>query len=303
MKRSLRIAACAVTLVLTAAISQAQSLSPKWEDLTSADFVKALQQSGGVCMLPYGSVEKFGPSGPLGTNLYLARLVALEAAKQEYAVVFPEYFAAITTSTSTLPGTITYSPHLQVELLEETISEMARNGCKKILIVNGHSPNMSFLSTFLDNFHQTPHNYALYYVYGPEFPVFAAQYAKLPAEMQPSKPGVDGHGGEERIAAMLAYYPDLIHLDRAHDEPVDVGHGTANEQTTSPRHIASGFMDALPTGYSGDPSGATVTRGKALVKYVVDRLVTVIKDVKADNKTLEAEKAFTERREDPDATK
>ena len=39
--------------------------------------------------------------------------------------------------------------------------------------------------------------------------------------MQPSKPGVDGHGGEERIAAMLAYYPDLVHLDRAHDEYAD----------------------------------------------------------------------------------
>src|SRR5579863_6233375 len=97
-------------------------------------------------MLPMGSIEKFGPSGPLGTNLYLARLVALEAAKQEYAIVFPENFASVTTSTSTLPGTIAYSPQLQMQLLQETTSEMARNGCRKVLLVNGHSSNISMIA-------------------------------------------------------------------------------------------------------------------------------------------------------------
>src|SRR5580698_3852227 len=158
----------------------AQTLSPKWEDLTSADFVKALQASGGLCMLPLGSLEKFGPSGPIGTNLYLARLIALEAAKKEYAIIFPEYYASAATNTSGLPGTISYSPHLILELLDETTHEMARNGCKKILIVNGHSGNTSMLSYYLSTFTQEPHDYVVYTIYGPEFPVFPSQFAKLP---------------------------------------------------------------------------------------------------------------------------
>jgi creatinine amidohydrolase len=294
MKLSLRMA-FAATFALVATFSHAQSLSPKWEDLTSADFVKAVKQSGGVCLLPFGSIEKFGPSGPLGTNLYLGRLVTMEAVKQEYAVVFPEYFAAVTSNTSNLPGTITYSAHLQLELLEETTSEMARNGCKKVLIVNAHSSNTSFIAYFLSNFTLTKHDYAVYSIYGPEFPVNPAQLAKLPPIAQPSKPGADGHGGEERIAAMLAYYPELVHLDRAHDEPSESGHGAE----TPVRHVGTGFMDALPLGYSGDASGATAARGKFLVQNSVDRLVQVIKDVKADNKTLTVEKEFTERRERP----
>jgi creatinine amidohydrolase len=298
MKQSLRIAAFVVTLAITAVISQAQGLSPKWEDLTSADFVKALQQSGGLCMLPMGSLEKWGPSGPIGTNLYLARLIALEAAKKEYAIVFPEYFASVTAGDSTLIGNVTYSQHLLLELLDETVREMARNGCKKILLVNGHTPNREMIAFYMANLMQTPHDYAVYSIYGPEFPVFAAQYAKLPPEIQPSKPGVDGHGGEERIAAMLAYYPDLVHLDRAHDEPTAVGHGTASEGA-APKHIATGFVDSLPTAYSGDASGATATRGKALVQYCVDRLVKVIQDVKADQTTLKVQKEFMDRRENP----
>ena len=286
-------------LTLAASLGRAQSLSPKWEDLTSADFVKALKQAGGVCMLPMGSIEKFGPTSPLGTNLYLSRLVALEAAKQEYAVIFPEFFATVTSGSGGHPGTITYTPHLQQELLTETVSEMARNGCKKILLVNGNSSNTSFLAYFLSSALQTPHDYALYSIYGPEFPVFAAQYAKLPADMQPSAPGVDGHGGEERVSAMLAYYPDLVHLDRAHDDPPTVGHGTATEQSAPPRRLANGFMDSLPTGYSGDASGATVVRGKALVKYVVDRLAKALQQIKADNTTLETQQKYYDARQKP----
>lgn len=295
MRLSAHKAAITVIVSLTSGVGYAQSLSPKWEDLTSADFVKAVQQSGGVCLLPFGSIEKFGPSGPLGTNLYLGRLVTFEAVKQEYAVVFPEYFAAVTSNTSNLPGTITYSAHLQSELLDETTSEMARNGCKKILIVNAHSSNIAFINYFIANFALTPHDYVVYSIYGPEFPVNPAQLAKLPPIMQPSKPGADGHGGEERIAAMLAYYPDLVHLDRAHNEPSESGHGA--EQV---KHVASGFMEALPLGYSGDASGATAARGRALVQNSVDRLVQVIRDVKGDNKTLVVEKAFSERRGNPE---
>lgn len=279
----------------------AQTLSPKWEDLTSADFVKALQASGGLCMLPLGSLEKFGPSGPIGTNLYLARLIALEAAKKEYAIIFPEYYASAATNTSGLPGTISYSPHLILELLDETTHEMARNGCKKILIVNGHSGNTSMLSYYLSTFTQEPHDYVVYTIYGPEFPVFPSQFAKLPPAVAPSKPGVDGHGGEERISAMLAYYPDLVHLDRAHDEPSESGH--VADQGAPQAHLAQGFMSSIETGYSGDAAGATAARGKANVELLTARLVTALQQIKADNTTLETEKKFYQQRENPEAAK
>ena len=86
------------------ALCSAQTLSPKWEELTSPDFTKAIKEADGVCLLPMGSIEKFGPSGPLGTNLLVDRIVVLEAVKQEYAVVFPEYIVAGTNDVSNLPG-------------------------------------------------------------------------------------------------------------------------------------------------------------------------------------------------------
>ena len=139
-----------VSLYLGMAVCSAQTRSPKWEELTSPDFAKAIQKADSVCLLPMGSIEKFGPSGPLVTNLLLNRIVTLEAVKQEYAVVFPEYIVAGTIDVSNLPGAGAYSAHPQYEMLDEATSEMARNGCKKILIVNGHSGNRGLLSDFLD---------------------------------------------------------------------------------------------------------------------------------------------------------
>lgn len=275
-------------------LGSAQTLPAKWEDMTSADFVKALQKADGVCLLPMGSIEKFGPSAPLGTNLYLGRIIPLEAVKKEYAVVFPDYFVAGTADTSTLPGTIYYPEDLQLAFLKATTNEMGRNGCRKIILANGHTGNNSLISLFMQNFAETPHTYAVYTIYSSGFPV--NDMDKMPAAMRPSKPGVDGHGGEERVAAMLAYYPDLIHLDRAHDEPASAGHLPPGQ---GGQPLPAGAMAGLPSGYSGDASGATAARGKALVDYEVDKLVTFIQQVKADNRTIGVEKQFYDRVENP----
>src|SRR5579863_4156123 len=167
-------------LSFAATLCSAQSLSPKWEDLTSADFVKAIQKAGGVCLLPMGSIEKFGPSAPLGTNVYLARIIPLEAAKQEFMVIYPEYFVAETSNTSTLPGTIHYSLNLQMQFLEETVREMARNGCRKIILANGHSSNTGLINLFINNLTVTPHDYAVYSTYPSGFPVVGNGLSQLP---------------------------------------------------------------------------------------------------------------------------
>ena len=276
-----------------AGLCSAQDLSPKWEDLTSPDFVKATRRAAGVCVLPVGSIDKFGPSGPLGTSLYTIRLMALEAVKQEYAVVFPAYFVSQTSSVSNHPGTIAYSSRVRREMLHETTSEMARNGCKKILILNGHSANMTMLQDFLSSSMSEPKDYVVYAMQGgpPRMWPLTEDTAKLPTALRPSKPGADGHGGEERISVLLAYYPDLVRLDRAHDEPiVTVG----SRRLDLPEGVlvgVSGFK-AAPTGYLGDASGATAARGRALTEYTAGRLAEAIRAVKADEESPRLQEEF-----------
>src|SRR5271166_4671651 len=88
-------------------VANAQSILPvQWESLTSGDFVKAIQQSQGTCILPFGILEKHGQQLPLGTDLLNVRYVAINAAHKEFAVVFPEYYFGQIFEARHEPGTI-----------------------------------------------------------------------------------------------------------------------------------------------------------------------------------------------------
>ena len=98
------------SLCLGAMGARAQGkLSPKWEELTAADFRAGIQQSKGTCLLPFGILEKHGPHLPLGTDLLNVRYASLQAVAQEYASVFPEYISDKSSEAKHEPGTIAYS--------------------------------------------------------------------------------------------------------------------------------------------------------------------------------------------------
>jgi len=99
--------------ILYASIASAQ-LSVHWEELTAADFKVAITRAQGTCLLPFGIMEKHGPHLPLGNDLLNVRYVALNAAQQEYAIVFPEYYFGQIFEAKHEPGTVAYSRPLQL---------------------------------------------------------------------------------------------------------------------------------------------------------------------------------------------
>ena len=98
-----------VTLIAAAPCFGQAGLSAKWEELTGPDFVQAIHQSQGVCVLPFGILEKHGPHLPLGTDLLDVRFAVTNAVKQEYAVVFPEYYFGQIFEAKHQPGTVAYT--------------------------------------------------------------------------------------------------------------------------------------------------------------------------------------------------
>src|ERR1700738_1593175 len=157
-----------VLALIAGTAAQAQSKpTVKWEELTAADFREAIQKSRGTCLLPFGILEKHGPHLPLGTDLLNVRYASLQAAEQEFAVVFPEYYFGQIFEAKHEPGTIAYSPELQLRLLQETTDEMGRNGCKKIIIVNGHGGNSHLLPFFAQSQLAAPHDYVVYVFQNP----------------------------------------------------------------------------------------------------------------------------------------
>jgi len=55
---------------------------------------------------------------------------------------------------------------MQMKLLQATTDEMARNGCKKVIIVNGHGGNENLLPFFAQSQLDAPHDYVVYVQWG-----------------------------------------------------------------------------------------------------------------------------------------
>ena len=261
-------------------------LSVHWEELTGPDFVLAIQRAQGTCVLPFGILEKHGPHMPIGTDLLDVRYAALHAAEEQYTVVFPEYYFGQISEARHEPGTMAYSRELQLTLLQATTDEMARNGCKKILIVNGHGGNASLLPYFAQSQLDNPHDYVVY--------LFDE---RTPATGGPKKKSsVDAHAGESETSKMMVARPDLLHMDRATSES-----GADQHRLNLPEGVYTGiwWYARFPDHYAGDGSVATQELGEFQMHWWIDSIGKAIAAIKADDESLKLQNEFYEKSKHP----
>ncbi len=261
-------------------------LSPRWEELTADDFRTAIQQSQGTCLLPFGIIEKHGPHLPLGTDLMNARYAALTAAQTEFAVVFPEYYFGQIFEAKHEPGTIAYSTALQLQLLQETTDEMARNGCKKVLIVNGHGGNEHLLPYFAQTQLEKQRDYVVYVM---------ALFDPPPGG-QAKKTTNDMHAGEQETSEMLIVRPDLVHQDRAGQES---GADQARLKMPENLYTAIWWYASFPFHYSGDGAAGTRELGEYDMNAWTVAVQKAIRTVKADKDSLRLQNEFFEKAKHP----
>lgn len=274
-------------LTISAAFTAgAQQLSVKWEELTALDFVRAMKQAQNTCVLPFGILEKHGPHLPIGTDLINSRYAAVHGAQKEYAVVFPEYYFGQIFEARQEPGTIAYSPGLQLQLLQETADEMARNGCKKILIVNGHGGNNNLLPYFAQSQLAKRHDYVVYVYLSPHYP--------------PSRPAlhskVDMHAGESETSNTLVSRPDLVHLDRAGQES-----GADQNRLDLPEGVYTGiwWYARFPEHYAGNGALASKELGEFDMNVWVDDVANALRAIKSDNVSLRLQNEFFDKAQHP----
>ncbi len=277
-----------------AAPAGAPRLPVHWEELTAPDFVTAVERSSGTAVVPLGIVEKHGPHLPLGTDLLDARALSTRAAEQEYTIVFPPYYFGQIFEARHQPGTLAYSERLVFELLQETVDEIARNGIKKIILVNGHGGNNSFLQFFCQSQLARRRDYAVYLFQPAADPEAEAAIRKL------RKTKVDMHAGEVETSTMLSHHPDIVHPERAGDQS---GSDQARLGDTLPdTYTPIWWYARFPNHYAGDGRPASRELGEMVIAAQAKQLAAMIKAVKADTRVLELQKEFFDKADKPLAT-
>jgi len=266
----------------------AQDVPARWDELTASDFPAALDKSSQTCILPFGILEKHGPHSPIGTDLIHVREWAARATKQEYAVVFPDYFYGQINEAKQQFGTFALPARLIYDLLEATCDEIARNGFKKIMILNGHGGNPEFIRFFMQSFLNKRHNYVIYF-YTPENN--DQDYAKQYRQMHKSDTKGDQHAGESETSVLLYYRPDLMRMDRATQQS-----GADQKRLNIPGlYTPIWWYASFPNHYAGEGDKATSDFGKFITDHEIASFIKALKEVKADDATLKLQNEFYDR--------
>jgi creatinine amidohydrolase len=267
-----------------------ENLPYNLDDLSSPRFVRAVELSGGVCVIPLGVIEKHGPALPLGTDMYEAREIAFHAAEKEYAVVFPPYFVGQIFEARHQPGTIAYSNELMWKMLDETCKELSRNGLKKIVLMNGHGGNSNFLQYFCQSQLAHQEDYVVVLFQAGNDPQLSKEIRSL------EKAKLDGHAGEEETSMMYSI------------DPLFVDMGSLNAESG----LDQGRLSDLPFGYSGiwwyakypnhfasDINTPNKQLGELLIEKDARQLAELIRYMKNNDKIKLLQNEFFKRADDP----
>jgi creatinine amidohydrolase len=273
------------------AISQTESkeISFKMEELSSPQFVTAIEKAGGVCVIPLGIIEKHGPHLPLGTDMIVARETAFTAAKKEYAVVFPPYYNGQIFEAKHQPGTIAYSTELMWKMLEETCKELSRNGLKKIVLMNGHGGNTSFLQYFCQSQLASSRDYVVVLFQPHTDPLTQKEINSL------KKTTTGGHADEEETSMMYYINSGLVDVSAA-----GIQSGADQKKLNIPfGYTGIWWYAKFPNHYAGDGTQYSKELGELLIKSDASQLAELIRYLKTNNSIEKLQEEFYSRSANP----
>lgn len=249
---------------------------PDYEALTVDDVAHALARRAHV-IVPVGSVEQHGRHLPLGTDLYQAREIARRASHLLSTRGIPLLVGPaipfglrqyLGDCPQDLPGTINLRADTLRSLVTDICHELVRHGFRIIHLLGSHVENDPVLQLVAKEVGESTE--ASVVTLHPLNGTLAA-FEPLLASC-----GVEGHGGEEETANMLAIAPDLVRLDRAapavpsplpgdppaNDRPVFLGGAIGRFKLPPSRASMEG------DGIIGDPRGATAETGERILDIV-----------------------------------
>lgn len=234
-----------------------------WWELTWPDFEKVDKT---VAVLPTGIVEAHGPHLPLGTDALMATYLAEEAAKRVGVLVLPTVWYGNTYVLDRFPGTISISNETLFHLYRDIFREVARNGVKYLVVVNGHGGNIDALSMAAKDIARET-NLTIIIV---NWWIDLAKDARKRVLETP-----EGHAAEDETSEVWAAYPDLVKWiprDGSADEWVELRFRVYGKEVYGMEYTKA---------VEGYPSRASQEKGKAILEAAINELAQLLSDLKS----------------------
>src|SRR5262245_12072694 len=223
------------------------------------------EQSWEVAVLPIGATEPHNLHLPYGTDNFEVEAIGNRACEKAAAagakvLLLPTIPYGVNTNYFKIPGALACSvtPTTLYRLVTDLADSLERQGLRKLVLLNGHGGNE--LKPLLRELH---HQTKMFLCLCDWFRMATDVYPKIFQE-----PGE--HADEVETSLGLAFFPDLVHVERA-----DAGASKPTRldavnrgwiSITRPWHLAT-----TSTGL-GNPRTASADKGQRLMEVLVERL-------------------------------
>jgi creatinine amidohydrolase len=186
------------------------------------------------------------------------------------ALVLPGGPLGVTPMHMPFEGTLSLRPETYMGVVKDTCVSAASHGAKRLLIVNWHEGNSASLTLTAEALHRE---------HGMSVVICHACY--VAAELYGPTCGGLTHGGEIEALAVMAYRPDLVHLDRI-ERSSDHGHGHHMDKlrrTSTFQPILTDIRSIAPSGWYGTPEHATASKGEKMITDIADKISAEAHDI------------------------
>ena len=238
-------------------------------ELTQPEIATQLKKNP-LVILPAGSVEQHGPHLPAGTDIFAANVIGHAVAERMDGLVLPGGPLGVTPLHMPYEATLTLTPETYVRVVTETCVSMAKHGAKYLLILNWHEGNIAPLAIAAESLHRE---------HG--LKVLTVQACYVAADLFGPECGGLTHGGEIEALAVLAYRPELVHLDRiaCSSEHRHASKMDKLRRTRSYQPVLGDVRSIAPTGWYGSPQNATNEKSIRLLNGVADEIARAAREI------------------------
>lgn len=204
-------------------------------------------------IVPVGALEQHGAHLPLGSNVLIARRIAVDLSREFGVLRAPTFEYGVNVATErAYSGTASLSKKTLHRALNELLAAWEDHGLREFVLITAHRHG--------------PHLDALAGLITDRARVRVVEIWDVDIEPLLEKQSGPLHAGEAETSVMLYLYPELVRMDRARDFELS--------DEAFRRYIRGGLPVPPPGGAGavGHPTAATAAKGGRIYRTILDAI-------------------------------
>ena len=250
-----------------------ETTAHRWGELSWPE-IKELIKALDVALLPVGSIEQHGPHLPVDTDAFDARYLAdrvASACSAPKPFVLPLIAYGVSYHHDDFPGTLTISNEALSRMVYDIGMSAAKNGIRKLVIINGHGGNAPALNYAAQMINRDARIFVC---------VDTGETSDVDIDALIETPN-DVHAGEMETSTSMAIRPHLVKTDQLKKSIPEFSSRYLN---FSSKRSASwyGYTHKISTsGVMGNPKKASAEKGVKIWEIMIAHLVGLVEDLKS----------------------